>query len=132
MDYNASIRNARTMTTSAQNGGRLDGMKRAQGMGAKIQKMWIATLDGVTRDWHRQMDGQKRDIDKPFTSDIGEIMYPGDPHAHPSNVYNCRCALVTEDPEFPLDASDLSLRYSEKLQDMTYEEWKHEHESKKG
>lgn len=131
MDLKVSIRNARTMTTSAQNGARLDSMKRVQAMGAKIQKTWLATLDGRTRHWHRQMDGQKRDLDKPFTSDIGNIMFPGDPSAHPANVYNCRCALVTEDPRFPTDMSDTSQRYAEKLNGMTYDEWKHEHDGKK-
>lgn len=134
MDYKASVRNARTMTTSAQNGGRLDSMRRVEKMGAKIQKQWIATLDGRTRHAHRQLDGQKKPIDQPFESEFGKIDFPGDPHAHPANVYNCRCALVTEDPEFPLDASDLSQRYSEKLKGMSYDEWKKAHaagESKK-
>lgn len=123
MDMRASIRNARTMTTSAQNGGRLDAMKRVEKMGAKVKKMWIATLDGRTRHAHRQLDGQKKPLNEPFESEFGKIRFPGDPEAHPSNVYNCRCSLVTEDPEFPTDASDLSMRDS-KLAGMSYEEWK--------
>ena len=133
MDMRASIRNARTMTTSAQNGGRLDAMKRVESMGAKVKKMWVATLDGRTRHAHRLLDGQKRPLDKPFDSEFGKIMFPGDPEANPANVYNCRCALVTEDPEFPTDASDVTQRAS-KLQNMTYDEWKQAHaagESKK-
>lgn len=131
MDMRASIRNARTMTTSAQNGGRMDSMRRAQSLGAKIKKMWVATLDSRTRHWHRQMDGQVRDMDKPFESDIGKIMFPGDPAAHPANVYNCRCAVVTEDLEFPIDASDLSLRYDKNLNGMSYAEWKDARKPKK-
>lgn len=123
MDYRASVRNARTMITSAQNGGRLDAMKRVEKIGAKIQKMWIATLDGRTRHAHRQLDGQKQPLDKAFESEFGEIRFPGDPEAHPANVYNCRCSLVTEDIEFPMDASDLTYRDS-KLGGMTYAEWK--------
>ena len=132
MDYNASIRNARTMTTSAQNGGRIDSMKRVQNMGATVKKMWVATLDSRTRHWHRQMDGQKRELDEPFESDIGKIMFPGDPDADPANVYNCRCAVITEDPEFPHNPEDLGLRYSEKLGEMTYDEWKIARAPKKG
>ena len=132
MDMNASIRNARTMTTSAQNGGRIDSMKRVQNMGATVKKMWVATLDSRTRHWHRQMDGQKRELDEPFESDIGKIMFPGDPDADPANVYNCRCAVITEDPEFPHNPEDLGLRYSEKLGEMTYDEWKIARAPKKG
>ena len=32
--------------------------------------------------------------DKPFSNDIGLIMFPGDPGAHPANVYNCRCTMA--------------------------------------
>jgi hypothetical protein len=128
MDLRASIRNARTMTTSAQNGGRMDAMERVQKMGAKVQKMWVATLDKRTRHWHRQMDGQKRALNDYFDSDIGRIKFPGDQNAAPANVYNCRCAIITEDVEFPHDASDLSLRHSDGLEGMGYKEWKHEHD----
>lgn len=134
MDLKASVRNARTMVTSAQNGGRLDSMRRVERMGAKIQKTWIATLDSRTRHAHRQLDGQKRPLDEPFDSEYGKIMMPGDPEARPENVYNCRCKIVTEDPEFPLDASNLEFRHSERLEGMSYEEWKKQHakgESKK-
>lgn len=134
MDLKASIRNARTMVTSAQNGGRLDSMKRVERMGAKMKKMWIATLDGRTRHAHRLLDGQKRPLDEPFDSEFGKIRFPGDSQAHPANVYNCRCSLVIDDPEFPDDASDLSQRYAEKLKGMSYDEWKKGHatgESKK-
>lgn len=125
MDEKQAIRNARTATTSAQNAGRLDAMKRVQGMGATVEKMWIATLDGRTRHAHIALDGQTQPLDKPFDSEYGEIMYPGDPSADPANVYNCRCSLINQDVRFPVDASDLSLRYDDNLGGMTYDEWKH-------
>lgn len=124
MDMRASIRNARTMTTSAQNGARMDALNRFIKMGGRAKRMWVATLDGKTRHWHRQMDGQKREMNEPFESDIGKIMFPGDPKAAPSNVYNCRCAVVEDDVEYPTDASDLSLRYSERLEGQDYWTWK--------
>ena len=85
----AALRNARTMHTGAQNAGRIEGMHQAQRLGIKVQKQWMATLDGRTRDSHRDLDGQIQDVDKPFKSAMGKIMYPGDPAAHPGNVWNC-------------------------------------------
>ena len=94
MEKSAAVRNARTMVTGAQNKGRLDSYARAEADGIILQKEWLATNDGRTRHWHAALDGQQRDQDKPFDSEYGKIMYPGDPSAHPANVYNCRCTLV--------------------------------------
>lgn len=85
----AMIRYARTATTGAQNAGRMETMHRAKGMGINVRKQWLATLDGRTRDSHRHLDGQVKDIDDHFDSDYGKIMFPGDPSAHPGDVYNC-------------------------------------------
>ena len=89
MSHTSAIRNARTMTTSAQNGGRIDSYKRAQSMGVKLVQVWMATLDSRTRHEHRQLDGQKRPIGTPFKIDGMEIEFPGDPKAEPYLVYNC-------------------------------------------
>lgn len=89
MDYNAAKRNAGTMMTSSQNGGRIDSYERAESMGIEVKKTWIATLDGHTRSSHIYLDGQTRDIDEPFESELGELMFPGDPNGEPSDVYNC-------------------------------------------
>lgn len=85
----AMIRYARTATTGAQNAGRMETMHRAHGMGINVRKQWLATLDARTRDSHRHLDGQVKDIDDHFDSDYGKIMFPGDPSAHPGDVYNC-------------------------------------------
>lgn len=107
MNESAAIRNARTMVTSAENRGRLDGMRRTSAMGIVQKKTWMSSdQPGRTREWH--MPGAFRaltvDIEEPFENELGKIMYPGDPAAAPANVYNCRCSLVTEvvgfiDPE---------------------------------
>ena len=89
----SAIRNARTMVTGAENAGRIDMMHRAAADGVIMRKRWIATTDSRTRDWHRDLDGKEADIDEPFQNDFGDIMFPGDPTAAGSNVYNCRCAL---------------------------------------
>lgn len=94
MDKTAAIRNARTMTTAFENLGRLDGMKKMQDNGIALQKEWLATMDDKTRDSHAELNGQKANIDEPFHSSLGDIMFPGDPNAEPSNYYNCRCILL--------------------------------------
>ena len=68
------------------------------------------------------------DNDKPFENDFGKIMYPGDPSAAGANIYNCRCTLIADIEGFENNLSDLSLRNTNKLGDMSYEEWKAEKE----
>ena len=121
MDRKAAIRNARTYTTAAENKGRTDSYDRAEQMGIKVKKKWMATLDDRTRVEHRHLDGQVRDNDEPFETDGYEIMYPGDPSAEPEMIYNCRCTLVAEIEGYQYQDE----RNDSKLGDMTYEEWKH-------
>ena len=94
MNKTAAIRNARTSVTSAECKGRQDSYIRATNDGIILKREWIATNDGRTRHSHRLLDGQIAEVDKPFKSELGDIMYPGDPEADPSNVYNCRCTIV--------------------------------------
>lgn len=119
----AAIRNARTMTTRAENYGRLDSYKRAQKMGIDLQKQWISTLDHRTRDSHVDLDGEVQPIDKPFSNGLD---CPGG-MGPPEEVYNCRCTMVAQLKGFETDASDMSLRRNEKLGDMSYDEWKAYH-----
>ena len=94
MNATAAIRNARTMVTGAENKGRQDSYARATADGIILHKEWIATNDGRTRHWHAELDGQTVPQDKPFSNAVGLIMFPGDPGAHPANVYNCRCSMA--------------------------------------
>ena len=113
MDRNktSAIRNARTMTTSAQNKGRLDSYKTAQDNGVVLHKVWMATNSERTRAWHAALNGVEVDIDKPFENDYGKIMFPGDPDANPGNVYNCRCTMTTKIIGFKRE--DGSIKYIE-------------------
>ena len=45
MSLASAIRTARTATTAAQNAGRMDSYHAAEGMGIKLKKEWLATLD---------------------------------------------------------------------------------------
>ena len=93
MDRKSAIRNARTMTTAAENKGRQDSFVKATKDGVIMKREWVATFDERTRAWHAELDGVQVEVDEPWENDYGEIMEPGDPTADPANVYNCRCAM---------------------------------------
>lgn len=93
MNYNAAVRNARTMTTYAENLGRQDSMVESAKLGIVSKREWSAVHDSRVRAWHLEMDGQLRDIDEPFENSVGKIRFPGDIEAAPENRYNCRCGM---------------------------------------
>lgn len=94
MNANASIRTARTIVTGAENKGRQDSYAKAEADGIILKKQWLATDDGRVRHWHAELDGQTVKQDGVFSNAVGLIKYPGDPGAHPANVYNCRCSMA--------------------------------------
>lgn len=96
MNLRSAISAARTMVTSAENKGRQDGFERAAASGIILEREWIATSDGRTRDWHRELDGVTVAVDEPFENAIGKIMYPGDPSADGANLWNCRCTIAAK------------------------------------
>ena len=113
MDYSASMRNARTAMTGAQNAGREDAYKRAEAMDIDLVRVWIATLDNRTRDSHRALHGEERDGDT-FSNGLE---YPGDPNGDPAEVYNCRCAMVSHVASHPADIPKMSPRMTESFED---------------
>ena len=121
--YKSAVRNARTAYTGAQNAGRMEGLHQAQRLGIDVKKKWLATLDSRTRDAHADLDGQIQEVDDPFESELGDIMYPGDPTAEPGNTYNCRCTLVYVYPEYPSEMQRRDNETGEIVEDMTYREW---------
>ncbi len=92
----SAIHNARTAITSAQNGGRMDGYDKLAAMGVQMQKEWMATLDGRTRDSHRDLDGERVPYDEPFSNGL---MFPADPQGAGREVWNCRCTMRAIFPE---------------------------------
>lgn len=128
MSRDSAIRTARTAVTAAQNGGRMDSYNAAQGMGIKLKREWMATLDGRTRHAHAMLDGQQVEMDKPFTVDGHSIMYPGDPSAPGYLVYNCRCTLVAvvdgvDTSDAKRRARDPETGESVLIENMSYAEW---------
>lgn len=96
-DLNNAVRQARTMMTSAQNGGRLDSLieakERYKKYGIIVKKKWIATDDNRTRHSHRYgegVGGEIVDVDDVFSNGL---KCPGDTSGNPSEIYNCRCTM---------------------------------------
>lgn len=114
---------ARTAMTGAQNAGRDLSLQAAQDKGIKVKKEWMCTLDGHTRTNHRLLDGQRQPLDKPFEVDGMKIRYPGDPTAHPSMVYNCRCTMVGDVEDYPATYDRYDNIDGKPIKNMTYEEW---------
>lgn len=77
---------ARTETHNATQYGTMQGYKQ----GGLTTKIWVAVLDGATRDSHAAVDGEERPIDRPFSNGL---MFPGDPNATAEEVINCRCVI---------------------------------------
>lgn len=122
-DMAAAVRNARTMTTGAECAGRVDSYKRAEDMGIQLQQEWMSTLDGRTRHSHRELHGERIDVDGTFSNGC---RFPGDPSGPAEEVYNCRCTLVAAIKGFEGD----KVTYSPKMGDMTFEEWQGDKEKK--
>lgn len=62
----------------------------AKRLGAEF-KRWTSQGDTHVRETHRQLAGQTRKLDKPFTVDGMDIMRPGDPEAPLELTIQCRC-----------------------------------------
>ena len=117
MNKASAVRNARTAMTGAQNAGRQQAYERAEAMGIKLQKEWIATLDGRTRHSHGMADGQKVDINGLFKVGGCKMRYPGDvANGTAAEVYNCRCTMCTVEPPEIMQGEDERMTYSEWLQ----------------
>lgn len=122
-NMNKMLTFARTGMTEAQNSGRLARLREASDMGIKVHKEWMSTLDERTRWQHADLDGQKRPIDKPFEIGGYKIRYPGDPTAHASMVYNCRCTMVGDLDDYPSEYERRDNIEGKPIKNMTYREW---------
>lgn len=90
---NNAIRIARTEAHRIQCKATADAQVRAKEKGADVVKQWDASLDGKTRTTHRELDGQIRELEKPFVANGHKAMYPG-AFGRPEEDINCRCALL--------------------------------------
>ena len=90
---NRTITIARTEGHRIQTQAAMDAQYKAKEKGADILKQWDSTLDGRTRDTHRRLDGQIREVDEYFEIDGKKALCPGG-FSDPAEDCNCRCALL--------------------------------------
>ena len=86
---------------SSSNDARMEAKKK----GAVVVKQWDATLDGRTRDSHRRLDGQIREVNEFFEINGKRAMYPG-MFGDPAEDCNCRCVALTR-AKWAMDADEL-------------------------
>lgn len=103
--YNNAVRIARTEGHRIQNQAQMDTLNKAKSKGADVVKQWDSTLDDDTRDTHKQLDGQIREIDQPFEVNGKTAMQPGG-FGDPAEDCNCRCCMLQR-AKWALDESEL-------------------------
>lgn len=91
VDMNKSMRIAKTEGHRVSQEATYNVQKKAKERGAEIVKQWDSTLDSKTRDSHRKVDGEIRELDEKFSNGL---MFPGDKGAPARETVNCRCVLL--------------------------------------
>lgn len=101
--FNRAMRIARTEGGRISNESAYDASIVAKEKGADVVKCWDAALDGRTRESHRRVDGEIRELDEKFSNGM---MFPSDSAGGASEVVNCRCALLQR-AKWALDEDEL-------------------------
>lgn len=132
---NNAMRIARTEAHRIQCKATVDAQWKAKAKGADVVKQWDASLDGRTRDAHREADGQIRELDEDFEVGGERMQAPGI-GGSAANVCNCRCALLQRarwalgndytkwDPNQPELISDSGTTQLVKVEAKNYESFK--------
>lgn len=82
---------ARTEMTGISN----TASRMAWNQAGATHKIWVATQDSLTRDYHVQYNGERVKIDGYFVNGPEPMFEPGDAKATlASNVCNCRCTMI--------------------------------------
>jgi HK97 family phage portal protein len=82
---------ARTEVISSSNAGN---HFSAEQTGLDLQKEWVSTKDDRTRDAHEEVNGQIRDMNKPYDVMGEPLQFPGDPNGSAKNIIQCRCTEI--------------------------------------
>ena len=101
--FNRAMRIARTEGGRISNESAYDASIVAKEKGADVVKCWDAALDGRTRESHRRVDGEIRELDEKFSNGM---MFPSDSAGGAAEVVNCRCALLQR-AKWALDEDEL-------------------------
>lgn len=107
IDLYKAQRIARTEGHRVQEESRYEAQKQAKKKGADIVKQWDSTLDSRTRESHRKLDGQIKELDEPFEINGHKAMYPGK-FGRPEEDINCRCVSLQR-AKWALDESELEV-----------------------
>lgn len=83
----------------------MDAQQAAKDAGADVLKQWDAALDDRTRETHRILDGQIRELNAPFEVGGKKADAPG-MFGDPAEDCNCRCALLQR-ARWALDEDEL-------------------------
>ncbi len=91
-EFYRARRIARTETISAMNAATLEGWRQSKAIGGKE---WVCACDHVSREWHKNANGQQVLLEEPFTVGGEKLMHPGDSSmgASAKNIIHCRCTM---------------------------------------
>lgn len=78
-------------------------------------KIWNTVNDEAVRETHKPLNNQIVEINKPFKTKLGPMMYPGDINGSPGNVIRCRCFLTYDydselDIETPVNEKPIKIK----------------------
>lgn len=108
----------------------LDCAYRARQMGCDTVKQWNAVLDGKTRESHRLVDKEWRELEEPFSNGL---MYPKEPGAPAAERCNCRC-ILDDVPRWYVEKGGGRYRRDnntgEIIKASNYQEWKEKYLNK--
>lgn len=90
---NNAMRIARTEGHRIQNQAQMDTIVKAKEKGADVVKQWDSTLDDRTRESHKILDGQIREIEDYFEVNGCRAMMPGG-FGIASEDIHCRCCML--------------------------------------
>ena len=111
-----------TESHRAQMTGRLDGIKQAESAGVITERVWVATLDGDTRDQHGDMDGRTAEQDGTFILPDGTVTEGPGLSGVAEHDINCRCDVIVNvagyEPEFRRARGEGIIPY------QSYHQWK--------
>ena len=105
--------------------------------GVAVRKQWVATFDQRTRDTHRSLDHQIRELEEDFSVNGTKgrkgqkriityfIKFPREPKAPPEMICNCRCSikyLLGDYPEqLPMRRENILTDENGKIVERKYE-----------